>query len=103
VSKLLEGSVRQDIDTVARYGGEEFALILVKTDDTGAAETAERIRAAIAAASFRAPSGDEVRVTMSFGIAEYRKHARHINELIAKADKALYRAKENGRNRVEIS
>jgi diguanylate cyclase (GGDEF)-like protein len=103
VSKLLENSVRQDIDTVARYGGEEFALILVKTDDAGAAETAERIRSAIGAAPFRTSGGEEVRVTMSFGIAEYRKHARDINELIAKADKALYRAKENGRNRVEIS
>jgi diguanylate cyclase (GGDEF)-like protein len=103
VSSLLESNIRQDIDTVARYGGEEFALILVKTDDAGAAETAERIRAAIAASPFRAPSGEEVRVSMSFGIAEYRKQARQLNELIAKADKALYRAKENGRNRVEIS
>jgi two-component system, cell cycle response regulator len=102
VSAILENSVRQDIDTVARYGGEEFSLILVKTDDEGAAETAERIRSAIAALPFKSPGGDDVHVTMSFGIAEYRKHARQINELIAKADKALYRAKENGRNRVEV-
>ncbi|MBN1759600.1 MAG: diguanylate cyclase [Chitinispirillaceae bacterium] len=102
VSSLLENSVRQDIDTVARYGGEEFALILVKTDDKGAAETAERIRSAIAATPFKSPQGEEVRVNMSFGISEYRKHAKQINELIAKADKALYRAKENGRNRVEV-
>ena len=102
VSSLLENSVRQDIDTVARYGGEEFALILVKTTDEGAAETADRIRNAVAGLSFKSPSGDDVRITMSFGIAEYRKHARQINELIAKADKALYRAKENGRNRVEV-
>jgi len=102
VSALLENSIRQDIDTVARYGGEEFALILVKTDAEGAAETAERIRAAIAASPFSAPAGGDVKVTMSFGIAEYRTHARQLNELIAKADKALYRAKENGRNRVEV-
>ncbi|MBN1576459.1 MAG: diguanylate cyclase [Chitinispirillaceae bacterium] len=102
ISSLLENSVRQDIDTVARYGGEEFALILVKTTDNGAAETAERIRAAIAALPFKSPTGNDVRLTMSFGIAEYRKHARQINELIAKADKALYRAKEIGRNRVEV-
>jgi len=102
VAALLENSVRQDIDTVARYGGEEFALILVKTDSKGACETAERIRSAIERQSFSARSGVEVRVSMSFGIAEYRKHARQINELIGKADKALYRAKENGRNRVEL-
>ena len=102
VSSLLESSVRQDIDTVARYGGEEFALILVKTDDRGATETAERIRSAIAAVPFKSPQGEEVRVNMSFGISEYRKHAKQLNELIAKADKALYRAKENGRNRVEV-
>lgn len=102
VSSVLESSVRQDIDTVARYGGEEFALILVKTDDQGAVETAERIRSAIAAVPFKSPQGGEVQVTMSFGISEYRKHAKQLNELIAKADKALYRAKENGRNRVEV-
>ena len=102
VSALLESSIRQDIDTVARYGGEEFALVLVKTDAAGAAETAERIRMAIASSPFNAPAGGDVKVTMSFGIAEYRTHARQLNELIAKADKALYRAKENGRNRVEV-
>ncbi|MBN1309002.1 MAG: GGDEF domain-containing protein [Chitinispirillaceae bacterium] len=102
VSSLLENSVRQDIDTVARYGGEEFALILVKTTDEGAAETADRIRNAVADLPFKSPAGDDVRLTMSFGIAEYRKHARQMGELIAKADKALYRAKKNGRNRVEV-
>lgn len=51
---------------------------------------------------FKAPNGQDVQVTMSFGIAEYRKHARQLNDLIKKADKALYRAKENGRNCVEV-
>ncbi len=102
VSAVLRNSIRQDIDTVARYGGEEFALILVKTDSDGAAETAERIRAAVSAVPYKAPDGADVTVTMSFGIAEYRKHARRINELIARTDKALYRAKENGRDRVEV-
>lgn len=102
VSATLQSSIRQDIDTVARYGGEEFALILVKTDSEGAMETAERIRAAIAAIPFKAPNGADVHVTMSFGIAEFKKHARQVNELIAKADKALYRAKDTGRNKVDI-
>jgi len=102
VSATLQNSVRQDIDTVARYGGEEFALILVKTDTNSATETAERIRAAIAAIPFKGPGGVDVHVTMSFGIAEFKKHAKEINELVARADKALYRAKEGGRNRVEV-
>jgi len=102
VSATLQKCVRQDIDAVARYGGEEFALILVKTDSQGAMETAERIRLAIAAIPFKAPGGADVHVTMSFGIAEFKKHARQVNELVAKADKALYRAKDTGRNKVEI-
>jgi len=102
VASCLESCIRQGVDTVARYGGEEFALILVKSDDNNAMETAERIRQQISSKLFRAPSGEDVHVTMSFGIAVYRQHARQIDELIKKADKALYRAKENGRNRVEV-
>ena len=86
----------------SQYGGEEFALILVKSDDNNAMETAERIKQQISSKLFRAPSGEDVHVTMSFGIAVYRKHARQIDELIKKADKALYRAKDNGRHRVEV-
>lgn len=102
VASCLESCIRQGVDTVARYGGEEFALILVKSDDNNAMETAERIRQQISSKLFRAPSGEDVHVTMSFGIAVYRKHARQIDELIKKADKALYRAKDNGRDRVEV-
>lgn len=102
VASCLESCIRQGVDTVARYGGEEFALILVKSDDSNAVETAERIRQQISSKLFRAPSGENVHITMSFGIAVYRQHARQIDELIKKADKALYRAKDNGRNRVEV-
>lgn len=102
VASCLESCIRQGVDTVARYGGEEFALVIVKSDDVNAVETAERIRQQISSKLFRAPSGEDVHVTMSFGIAVYRQHARQIDELIKKADKALYRAKENGRNRVEV-
>ena len=102
VSNHLANSIRQGVDTASRYGGEEFALVLVKTNQESAAETAERIREQISAIQFRAPTGEDVHVTMSFGIAIYRQHARHIDELIKKADKALYRAKESGRNRVEV-
>lgn len=102
VSARLQTSVRDSIDTAARYGGEEFALVLVKTDEKGAIETAERIRQSVQELVFRSSKGEDVHVTMSFGIAIYKQHARQIDELIKKADKALYRAKENGRNRVEV-
>jgi diguanylate cyclase (GGDEF)-like protein len=102
VASKLESSVRDGIDTASRYGGEEFALVLVKTDEKNASETVERIRQQIANITFKSPTGDDVKVTMSFGIAIYRQHAKHLDELIKKADKALYRAKENGRNRVEV-
>ncbi len=102
ISSHLESCIREGVDTAARYGGEEFALILVKNNEHSAAETTERIRAHIANLVFKAPGGEDVHVTMSFGIAIYRQHAKQIDELIKKADKALYRAKDSGRNRVEV-
>jgi diguanylate cyclase (GGDEF)-like protein len=98
---LLAESIRQRVDTAARYGGEEFALILVKTDARQARETADRIRGRIEATPFASPAGKEVRITMSFGIAELGESA-DLDEMIGRADKALYRAKELGRNRVEV-
>lgn len=102
VAGLLENSIRTGVDTAARYGGEEFALILVKTGEDQARETAERIREAIEKMPLSSPSGGDVRVTMSFGIAVHGVHGREQDDLIKKADKALYRAKERGRNRVEF-
>ncbi|HEX2959301.1 MAG TPA: diguanylate cyclase [Chitinispirillaceae bacterium] len=102
VASKLENSIRQGVDNAARYGGEEFTLILVKTDQEQAVETVERIRKQIHSIVFHAPGGQEVNISMSFGIAMYRIHAKQIDELIKKADKALYRAKEQGRNRVEV-
>ncbi|MBD3242592.1 MAG: diguanylate cyclase [Chitinivibrionales bacterium] len=102
VADNLRESIRIGIDTAARYGGEEFALILVKTDAQHAVETADRIRQAIGAIPFREPRGEEVRVTMSFGIAVFGEHATTSANLIKRSDQALYRAKESGRNRVEL-
>ncbi|MFP4163601.1 MAG: diguanylate cyclase [Chitinispirillaceae bacterium] len=102
VASKLESSIRADIDAAARYGGEEFVLILDKTDQQKAKDTVERIRQGIASQIFKTSHGTDVTTTMSFGIAAYPEHARAANELISKADKALYSAKQNGRNRVEI-
>ncbi len=102
VANCLQESIRDLVDIAARYGGEEFALILVKTDSRSAVETTERIRRAVSERVFRTSRGEEIRITLSFGIAVYNEHAHKIEELIRKADKALYRAKEAGRNRVEL-
>ncbi|MDD5674693.1 MAG: GGDEF domain-containing protein, partial [Chitinivibrionales bacterium] len=102
IAATLEGSVRESVDIAARYGGEEFALVLVKTDAAQAQERAERIRAGIAAAVHKTPQGAPFNLSMSFGIASLGEHVKNVPTLIEKADKALYRAKENGRNRVEV-
>jgi diguanylate cyclase (GGDEF)-like protein len=102
IAATLKDNIRDGVDIAARYGGEEFALILVKTDGGNAVETCERIRQNIADTVHRAAHGEDIRVTMSFGIAVYGQHAKQLDAFISKADKALYRAKGNGRNRVEI-
>ena len=87
-------------DVVARFGGEEFAVLLVQTEDSRL--TAERLRAAIAALEVRAPHGP-VRVTASIGVASATGAAIDFEALIRRADDALYRAKQAGRDRVEIA
>lgn len=81
----------RSVDLAARYGGEEFLLILPESDLAGARIVAERLREAI---------GNEVGVTVSIGLAQYRT-GRCLDEMVNAADAALYHAKENGRNRVE--
>jgi len=102
VSAKLQSSIRDGVDIAARYGGEEFALVLEKTDARDAKETVERIRTLIGGHPFQSPMGKEMKVTMSFGIAVYGVHARNQELLIQRADKALYAAKEGGRNRSEL-
>ena len=102
VAAKLASSVRDVVDSCARYGGEEFTLILGDSDATKAFETVDRIRQAIESLPFTTPQGDDFHVTMSFGIAVYGEHAKKQELLISRADKALYKAKESGRNRVEM-
>ena len=96
VARVLEGSVRH-IDLAARYGGEEFAAILLDTDEGGALEVAERIRAGILTTSVSA--GAEP-LSVSIGIATCPADATFKEELIDKADWAMYLAKRSGRDRV---
>ncbi|MEW6757321.1 MAG: diguanylate cyclase [Acidobacteriota bacterium] len=95
---MLRRSVRGQ-DVVARWGGEEFLLLLPGTGGEGALKVAEMLRER-ASQFVHAQGGAPVSVTLSFGVAEHEA-GRDIEETIARADGALYRAKEAGRNRVE--
>ena len=101
VSKIIREAIR-DIDIPARYGGEEFAAILPRTGSKGAMNIAERLRKAVLNTSFDighiSPIGP-IKVTLSIGIATTPSDAKTKEELIEKADQALYYAKHNGRNR----
>lgn len=90
-------------DLACRYGGEEFIIILVDTETEAAARKAERMRGEIAETIAIPYLSEELHVTVSMGVATSPHHGRNINELIKAADTALYKAKENGRNRVEIT
>ncbi|MDN3522597.1 diguanylate cyclase [Halomonas ramblicola] len=99
------GRASRDSDIACRYGGEEFAIILRNTATKGALVIAERLREEIAAMPLR-QGRDELRVTASFGIAgsdQFDDPSQASPEtLLTAADQALYGAKSNGRNRVEM-
>lgn len=98
VAKELTSSVRE-VDFAARYGGEEFAVILAAAGKSDAAEMAEYLREKIS--SLRFDFGGGAGVTASFGVAEFPLDAAISSQVIRAADERLYRAKKNGRNRVE--
>jgi len=92
----------REVDTVARFGGEEFVLLLPDTDKRGAIAVAEKVRLLVEGHSFLSAENRETRqMTISAGISTYPDDVDDIDDLIDHADIALYRAKENGRNRIE--
>jgi diguanylate cyclase (GGDEF)-like protein len=98
VAGILRRCVRK-VDHVARYGGEEFAIILVEVTLEGALETAERIRSSVEASAIVA-DGRSVRVTVSLGVTRSRESDARPEDVLDRADIALYKAKHAGRNRV---
>jgi len=104
IANVVKAQMR-GVDTAARYGGEEIALILPRTEMVSAYNVGERIRSAIA--EIRVTTDSEppkvLSVTASFGIASYpESKAADGEDLVRRADRALYRAKKTGKNRVEL-
>lgn len=98
IGRILRTSVRKG-DLVGRYGGEEFILVLPETGDIDAYKVCEKIRHTIESAVLL---GDQAPLTMSFGAASYPAHGVVEEELIEKADQALYESKHMGRNRTTV-
>ena len=125
LGRLLAERLRRDIDLPARYGGEEFAVLLPNTrvgpgrdeeegaradggapspgHSEGAEALAERLRRAIAETDFPVTEdGAPVRIAVSIGVASYPDMAANMDDLVARADAALYAAKRAGKDRVEV-
>ncbi|MDD5269617.1 MAG: sensor domain-containing diguanylate cyclase [Candidatus Omnitrophica bacterium] len=98
IAKIMKDFVRQ-VDLIGRYGGEEFVLALPDTDRNSAIAVAERIRQEVERHKFKAYD-ETIAMTISAGVATYPDNGDDVQVLIDKADQALYRAKEEGRNRV---
>jgi diguanylate cyclase (GGDEF)-like protein len=102
VAQAAQSAVKRQSDLLARYGGEEFAVILPNTDPAGAVQIAQDIQQAIAALQIpHSALGDAHHVTVSLGVASViPSRSLSVTALVDEADKALYQAKDEGRDRV---
>ncbi|MDB5795697.1 MAG: diguanylate cyclase with sensor, partial [Noviherbaspirillum sp.] len=92
----------REIDVVARVGGEEFAVLLPSTALAAALAVAERIRKNVESAAIHI-DGREVRYTVSIGVSTMCEGVSGMDDMMKMADKALYDAKRNGRNRIYVA
>ncbi len=99
LGSVLAGCVRE-VDTVARYGGDEFTILLADTDHGRGVQVAERIRRQVAEHSFDGGRQGPISLTVCVGVATYPDHGADREQVLGVADKAMYRAKSLGRNRV---
>ncbi|MEX0603319.1 MAG: diguanylate cyclase [Marinobacter sp.] len=102
VCKRLSQGIRS-VDAFGRYGGEEFMILLPEMDGAEAWEAAERLRQLVAEYPVALEGVADVRLTVSIGIAVFPHHGQTADALNDMADKAMYRAKENGRNQVCVA
>lgn len=107
VLKAVSGIIRQnlrEIDVAARYGGEEFVIVLPETDADGALRVAERIRKTMEAYEIEVDhAGTRDRRTVSLGVATYPMHGQTVARLVDAADRAMYEAKRQGKNRAVLA
>lgn len=104
-ARRIKGNVREEVDWLARYGGEEFVVILPETDIDGAMIVANRLKHAVADTPIPTDAGS-IGITASFGAASFSPNGKidagtMARELLGKADRCLYAAKNGGRNRCE--
>ncbi|MEM9177312.1 MAG: diguanylate cyclase [Myxococcota bacterium] len=102
VASVLLHDLR-NTDVAGRYGGEEILVVLAHNESSGAQILAERWRAAVEESRFADPAGQVLGVTLSIGIASLEAEMASPEALVGAADAALYRAKSQGRNRVELA
>lgn len=102
LARLLQKNTRSS-DTVARYGGEEFVAICPELDKEGGKKIAEKLCRIVAATPFpREAEFSHQKITISIGVAAFPEDAACVEELVRRADVALYEAKQSGRNRVRM-
>jgi len=100
ISEKILSSLREQ-DIAGRFGGEEFIIILPETKEKGAFSVAERIRTSVEKAALKYKDYI-LKTTISGGVAEYGKHAKTRVKLLEIADKALYKAKKTGKNKIDL-
>ncbi|MEA2030274.1 MAG: sensor domain-containing diguanylate cyclase [candidate division Zixibacteria bacterium] len=100
LAEVIKGSIR-DVDIFARYGGEEFVVILPQTNRNEALVIGERIRKHVQELSIET-GGKQLKITVSVGVSSFPENGQPHDELVSVADRALYQAKDEGRNHVCI-
>ena len=105
LGESIQGYIRED-DCVARYGGEEIIVVCPSTKEDDAFNLAERLRKFIEELSVcdcaKYNSDADLHITVSIGVAECKAEVKEANEIVKNADTALYKAKNDGRNRVVL-
>ncbi len=96
LGELIKNCLRRS-DSAYRYGGEEFVILLPATDRAGGVATAERLRTSLEAEKFSPVPSEEIRLTMSIGVGQYRP-GEEMTAFVHRVDQLMYRAKENGKD-----
>ena len=91
----------RDSDVLSRFGGEEFIILLSRTDIDGAKIVAQSIKEYIQSINY-VDEEHSINITISIGVTQSNKDDIHMRSIVQRADEALYKAKENGRNRIEV-